>query len=193
MSFFVDRLVEFPGRIKITDTTTGNEQVVDVERQEGNIIEPGTLLNAANMNYGTTLGQVQYDPSSAVGTVDGDLHAQLDPLGWETDVMDGPLLNVKKLFTKILRFVRAPFLVESTSTSVTLAANAAQFVTITPSKEGYTPIATVGINITGASSGSATVRQWYISGNTQKAYIHNSSTASVTWNVAFQVLYAKNS
>lgn len=131
MSFFVDRLVEFPGRIKLTDTTTGNEQVVDVERQEGDIIEPGTLLNAANMNYGTTLGQVQYDPNSAVGTTDGDLHAQLDPLGWETDVMDGPLLNVKKLFTKMLNWIA------NQGASVTGATSYGTQTNITPSRSGW--------------------------------------------------------
>ena len=193
MGFFVDRLVEFPGRIKITDTTTGNEQVVDVERQEGNIIEPGTLLNAANMNYGTTLGQVQYDPNSAVGTTDGDLHAQLDPLGWEADVMEGSLLSVKKLFTKILGFIRAPFYMESSSVSVTIAANSAQLVSVTPSKTGYSPIVPVGIRITGASSGYGEVRQWYVDGNAYKAYMHNNSSSSVTWTIYFQVLYVKKS
>lgn len=102
MGFFVDRLVEHPGRIKLTDTTSGNEQIVDVTREEGVITEPGTLLNATNLNYGTTLGQVQFDPTAAPGTTDGDLHTLLNTVGWESDVMDADLLNLKKLMNKIL-------------------------------------------------------------------------------------------
>lgn len=102
MGFFVDRLVEFPGRIKLTDVSSGTEQVVDVTREEGNIIEEGTLLNASNLNYGTTLGEVQIDPTAPAGTTDGDLYAAIDGNGWTADVVSGGLLQVKETFLKLL-------------------------------------------------------------------------------------------
>lgn len=88
MGFFVDRLVQYPGRIKITDTTTGNEQIVDVTREEGDITVEGTLLNAANLNYGTTLGLIQLDTTAAAGTTDGDLYRAIVALGWESEVIE---------------------------------------------------------------------------------------------------------
>lgn len=45
MSFY-DRLTQFPGRVKLTDTTTGDEQIVDVERAEGDITDEGTTLDS---------------------------------------------------------------------------------------------------------------------------------------------------
>lgn len=88
MGFFVDRLVQYPGRIKLTDVNTGTEQVVDVVREEGDITVAGTLLNAANLNYGTTLGLIQLDTTAAAGTTDGDLYRAIVALGWESEVIE---------------------------------------------------------------------------------------------------------
>lgn len=44
-----DRSVEFPGRMKMTDTITGDEYIFDVERAEGNVSETGTPYNVANV------------------------------------------------------------------------------------------------------------------------------------------------
>lgn len=85
--FFKDRLVEHPGRITLTDVLTGEENTYDMARAEGNITEPGTLLNAANMDYGTTLGYIQLDTTAAAGTTDGDLYRLLTALGW-TDCIE---------------------------------------------------------------------------------------------------------
>lgn len=43
-----DRQAEYPGRRKLTPT--GTEQVYDVAREEGLILEEGDALNAANLN-----------------------------------------------------------------------------------------------------------------------------------------------
>lgn len=45
-----DRLVEYAGRRKITNTTTLAAQIVDMERAEGIVTEEGSAFNAANMN-----------------------------------------------------------------------------------------------------------------------------------------------
>lgn len=45
-----DRLVEYAGRRKITNTTTLAAQIVDMERAEGIVSEEGSAFNAANMN-----------------------------------------------------------------------------------------------------------------------------------------------
>lgn len=45
---FTNRLVENPGRVKLTPVA-GQPNVYDVERQEGNIIQPGTPINAETL------------------------------------------------------------------------------------------------------------------------------------------------
>lgn len=40
-----NRSVEFPGRMKMTDTITGDEYIFDVERAEGNVAVAGTPYN----------------------------------------------------------------------------------------------------------------------------------------------------
>ena len=44
-----DRSVEFPGRMQMTDTLTGDVYIFDVERAEGNVSEAGTPYNKANV------------------------------------------------------------------------------------------------------------------------------------------------
>ena len=44
-----DRTVQYPGRFKMTDATTGDEYIFDVERAEGTITEAGTPYNKANV------------------------------------------------------------------------------------------------------------------------------------------------
>lgn len=46
---FVDRLVEFPGRIQLIPVA-GQTNVYDVVRAEGTVTEEGTPLNADNLN-----------------------------------------------------------------------------------------------------------------------------------------------
>ncbi len=45
---FVDRVVEYPGRVTLTPT--GNPDEYDVARSEGTVTEEGTPLNATNLN-----------------------------------------------------------------------------------------------------------------------------------------------
>lgn len=48
---FVDRVVEFPARVKLTDSADSSVLgVFDVERQEGIVSVEGTALTAANLN-----------------------------------------------------------------------------------------------------------------------------------------------
>lgn len=44
-----DRIVEFPGRLKMTDVETGDVYIYDVERAEGEVTEEGTPYNKANV------------------------------------------------------------------------------------------------------------------------------------------------
>lgn len=60
---WVDRMVEYAGRRKITNATTMAAQIVDVERAEGVVSEEGTAINAVNMN---DLEQRTADAFSAV-------------------------------------------------------------------------------------------------------------------------------
>lgn len=47
---WVDRLVEYAGRRKLTNIATGATQVVDVTRNEGTVSAEGDAFNAENMN-----------------------------------------------------------------------------------------------------------------------------------------------
>lgn len=47
---WIDRMVEYAGRRKITNVSTMSAQIVDVERAEGVVSEEGTAINAVNMN-----------------------------------------------------------------------------------------------------------------------------------------------
>lgn len=55
---FIDRVVEFPGRIRLTPVQ-GQSDVYDMTREEGTIYTEGTLLNANNLNI-----QTQLDPAA---------------------------------------------------------------------------------------------------------------------------------
>lgn len=46
---FVDRIVDHPGRVRLTPVS-GETNVYDITREEGEVYEPGTLLNANNLN-----------------------------------------------------------------------------------------------------------------------------------------------
>ena len=69
---FKDRMVEFPGRIRL-NPVAGEEDVYDVERVEGTVIQEGTKLTAANLESNYRLiseerqGTVTYE-AGEVGT-----------------------------------------------------------------------------------------------------------------------------
>lgn len=46
---FTDRIVQYPGRVKLTPVS-GQTNVYDMEREEGTVSTEGTLLNANNLN-----------------------------------------------------------------------------------------------------------------------------------------------
>lgn len=48
--FYTDRIVQYPGRITLTDTTYGNQNTYDVDRAEGTITRDGTPFNADSFN-----------------------------------------------------------------------------------------------------------------------------------------------
>lgn len=64
---FTDRVVEHPGRVKLTPVT-GQTNVYDMTRDEGNEYTEGTLLNAANLNTQTQLDSAVQTKFSALET-----------------------------------------------------------------------------------------------------------------------------
>lgn len=48
-SYFTDRVVEYPGRIKLTEVS-GETDTYDVERAEGTVTQAGTPFNATSFN-----------------------------------------------------------------------------------------------------------------------------------------------
>ena len=88
---FVDRVVQYPGRIKLTNVSDGTEATYDVTREEGTVTVEGTLINAANMNDQVTnryTPTFDLDTSAGSGTDDGDLYAAIQAAGWENDVIE---------------------------------------------------------------------------------------------------------
>lgn len=73
---FIDRVVEHPGRIKLTPATNAEgsiiENVYDISREEGEVTEEGTPLNAENLNkeieeaIGNLDDAIKIDPNNNV-------------------------------------------------------------------------------------------------------------------------------
>lgn len=95
-NYYADRVVEFPGRIKLT-AVSGQTDVYDVERAEGAVITPGTPFNAPTFNdiaqsildacVSRETPHYTLDTAAASGTTDGDLYAAITSLGWASDVI----------------------------------------------------------------------------------------------------------
>lgn len=65
---FTDRTVEYPGRYILTNADTGVQLgTFDLVRAEGEIYDPGTLLNANNLNALTQLDGTVQDLFTAAG------------------------------------------------------------------------------------------------------------------------------
>lgn len=67
---FTDRIVEYPGRVKMTPVS-GQTNVYDMTREEGDVYEDGTLLNAANLNTQTQLDNTVQNLFETAGMASG--------------------------------------------------------------------------------------------------------------------------
>lgn len=47
---YIDRVVQYPGRIKLTNISTGEQMTCSVARAEGSVTSAGTVLNASQLN-----------------------------------------------------------------------------------------------------------------------------------------------
>ena len=65
---FVDRVVEYPGRVKLTNVSG---DVYDMERAEGEVYSDGTLLNALNLNTQTQLDNTVQNLYETAGMTSG--------------------------------------------------------------------------------------------------------------------------
>ena len=62
---FVDREVQFPGRVKLT-AVNGQSSVYDVTREEGTVTNAGTELNAATLNNAFAEKMDKFEPGSGL-------------------------------------------------------------------------------------------------------------------------------
>ena len=76
--------------------------------------------------------------------------------------------------------------------SGSVSAGSAIDVTLSVTKEGYTPIGLVGWNLDGTGVSYACVYRAYLNGTTAKVTFRNTSTSAVTLTVYFYVMYLKN-
>lgn len=89
---FIDRVVEHPGRVKLTNVSG---DVYDMERAEGTEYMPGTLLNANNLNQQTQLDNTVQTLFETAGMTSGTYQNEVsDALGF--------LMNFLKMFGKDL-------------------------------------------------------------------------------------------
>lgn len=100
-------------------------------------------------------------------------------------------MRLFKILKAIATWCSLPFVVETTTTSVTVGGNTGSNATASPTKTGYVPVAVVGIQISGDASGYAQIRQWRMNGNIPTVYVWNTNAAQKTWTVAFHVLWRK--
>ena len=76
---FVDRIVDFPGRVVLTPVT-GETDTYDMVRSEGLVTQEGTLLNAANLNQQTQLDPTVAAAYTAAGAASDTNNAMSDAL-----------------------------------------------------------------------------------------------------------------
>lgn len=100
---WVDRMVEYAGRRKITNVTTMAAQIVDVERAEGVVSEEGTAINAVNMN---DLEQRTADAFSAVQQDIEGINSDLNGIKTysSTEQVIGLWMDGKSLYRKVDSF-----------------------------------------------------------------------------------------
>ena len=67
---FTDRIVEYPGRVKMTPVS-GQTDVYDMTREEGDVYTDGTLLNANNLNTQTQLDNAVQNLFETAGMTSG--------------------------------------------------------------------------------------------------------------------------
>lgn len=68
---FTDRIVEYPGRVKMTPVS-GQTNVYDMTREEGEVYTDGTLLNANNLNTQTQLDNALQNLFETAGMTSGE-------------------------------------------------------------------------------------------------------------------------
>lgn len=89
---FIDRVVEFPGRVQLTNVSG---DVYDMVRAEGDEYTEGTLLNATNLNQQTQLDNAVESIYTTAGMTSGTYQNEVsDALGF--------LMNFLKMFGKEL-------------------------------------------------------------------------------------------
>lgn len=89
---FTDRVVEHPGRVKLTNVSG---DVYDMTRAEGEVYSDGTLLNALNLNTQTQLDNTVQNLYETAGMTSGTYQNEV------SDALDF-LLNFLKMFGKEL-------------------------------------------------------------------------------------------
>lgn len=93
---FIDRIVEHAGRIKLT-AVSGETDVYDMTREEGEVYTEGTLLNANNLNTQTQLDSAVEslftDAGMSAGTYQNEVSDALEYLVTKTPFSDGIITN----------------------------------------------------------------------------------------------------
>lgn len=121
-----DRLVEYAGRRKITNTTTLAAQIVDMERAEGIVSEEGSAFNAANMN---DLEQRVADGFSAVEQTTTKLNHDLANGQIEFDLQGGKGVYRQKGADAWLPFSNTLVLMDGTASAAFSGINVTRYST----------------------------------------------------------------
>ena len=99
------------------------------------------------------------------------------------------MLDVKKLFTKLLKMISSFLVVEEMSKSYTVSANTVQAVDFTPSKTGYDFLGVVGYSTNHGSVVLQQVRK--INSTTVRMSVRNLTSSSISTTAYVYVLFVK--
>lgn len=168
---------------------------------------PATQQDTAEVGFQTLQAndlKLKFNDTTA-GSVDADLTDAITDIGWNTAVIESrtdpdtqlqiDLLNVKKLYTKILTLIdNLPDLFTTDSFTVfssqSIAANSTKAqTTVNIAKTGYVPLAIRGIDLT---SNSCTAYYWHITGNSLVVSVKNNSSSAVTCSCVAYIAYRKS-
>lgn len=101
---FIDRVVEFPTRVKLT-AVIGEEDTYDVETVPGTVTEEGTPLTAENLNQITT--DIQSDISGAMSGINIDANGNVGFRNLQCGTAKSAKIRKKKRGNVTVKFPQA--------------------------------------------------------------------------------------
>lgn len=175
----------------------GNESVITLERNEGTVTEEGTALNSKNLLSDTVAANYYGMDSSAAPNdifsflaITTDTAQKFIDAGLESVTLDS---IADFIIDKITAKLADSFTVEEYTASVATSANGYGSNTFDVTKEGYTALGILGVNLSGTNTSYTHLIKFILTSETEAlvAWKNTNSSATVTPTVAVKILYIK--